>query len=340
MDAVVPLRREEPDDLFLVAASFEDRCRRAAEKLSSKFTARAIVFQYEDTLESVAGLANGRHLKSLLTASSIESPDVLPCRFGDPFSATRVLDIWLQDHRCSSREPCITIDVTCFTKLHILLLLRLLEERLPQARIRILYTEPQAYATAFGRKLTYGISDTFYIPLNSGHNWGRAAALFVFLGHEPLRAERVIEEIEAEETILIQGEPGYSPEMARMSERMNRYLLNRAWYNGEFKLASCSTYEFTEVATLLSGLVNELDARGIGTFYVAPLGTKLQALGIDYVRRALPEKRLIVAYPAPARYEKKYYSQGMGPTYSALLIPRPEARVPKVICTDAGYDID
>lgn len=336
-DRIYSVRDSMPDDLFLVAASFEPRSVRASELITTDFAIKSVVFQYEDTLDSEAGRLNTRRLKDLIDKNCGHLPSILPCKFSEPFSAVRVFERWLQENPYESKEPCITIDVTCFTKLHLLLLLKTFEERIPQATVRILYTEPYAYATAFGRQLSHGILDTFYIPLNSGEGWSERAALIVFLGHEPVRVERVIEEVEADETVLIQGRPGFSPEISRMSERLHRYLLNRAEDNAEFSLAACSTYNFDEVGELLAGLLDHFVNRGLNTLYISPLGTKLQALGLEYLRRSRFSTRLVLAYPAPLRYERKYYSHGTGPVYSGLLFPSPPLQQTELIRIEDTY---
>lgn len=297
----------------------------------------AVVFQYEDTLDSLQGLANTGRVRTALETARCDSLHVLPCEFSKPFSVLRVLQGWLEREYTNSAEPHITIDITCFTKLHLLLLLKTVEERLPQARIRVVYTEPLAYATAFGKSLSQGILDTFYLPLNSGDKWGERSALVIFLGHEPSRALRVIEEVEADETVLIHGTPGFCEDMSSVSERLNRHLLHQARYNAEFKLATSSAYDFLTTAELLCGILHKLREKNIDTFYLSPLGTKLQALAIDYLRRLEQSSRLILAYPAPLRYERKYYSQGVGPTYTALLIPAPRISQAIVREIDGSY---
>lgn len=334
---VPAMRDEAPDDVFMCAVSFEERSVQGATMLKEGCARTALVFQYEDTLDSSAGIVNGRRIRSALDKSCLQPPLVMPCEFSEPLSVVKVLERWLDASGLSSGQPRITVDITCFTKLHLLLLLRTLDEKFPQARMRVLYTEPLAYATAFGRKLSHGILDTFYIPLNSGDDWGKGSALILFLGHEPSRALRVIEEVEPDQIILVQGEPGFSEEMSRMSKRLNRYLLHRAEYNSEFNLGVCSTSQFIEVAQLLRGVVDLFRKAGKDTFYISPLGTKLQALGIDYLRRGEPSARLIVAYPTPLRYERKYFSQGMGPTYAALLIPISSLPSPEVVEKDGVY---
>ena len=61
---------------------------------------------------------------------------------------------------------------------------------------------------------------------------------------------------------------------------------------------------------------------GCESVYLAPLGTKLQALAIDMLRRSGVSLRMLLAYSIPKRYERKLYSQGSGPTYLGVLFDK------------------
>jgi hypothetical protein len=117
-DQVEALRGDDPDDLFLVASSFEPRSIRAAGLLKRGACQRAVIFQYEDTLDSTGGIVNYRDLKKELKERSIEPPEDLPCKFSEPYSALQQLDIWFKKGSGFSEELIVTVDITCFTKLH------------------------------------------------------------------------------------------------------------------------------------------------------------------------------------------------------------------------------
>ena len=64
-------------------------------------------------------------------------------------------------------------------------------------------------------------------------------------------------------------------------------------------------------------LVEQLHALhegGCKNVYLAPLGTKLQALAVDVLSRRSDVGRLSLAYAVPDRYERPSYSQGFGAT--------------------------
>ncbi|MEW6104114.1 MAG: hypothetical protein AB1630_09960 [bacterium] len=316
---VEPIRKTEPDDLFLTASSFEMRSRRAPELTDTITFKNSVIFQYKDTLESFKGMANTNFIYSRLKKVSCEKPSILECELKDAYGLLEVFHLWIKDKGFELNRKYITIDITCFTKIHLLLLLKYLREKGKDNKIRILYTEPLVYASMMGKNLSYGISDTFYIPLLSNQNGNNKEALLLFLGHEPLRSYHILQETEPERTFLLTGEPGFTFEMAEKSRRMNKELIDRANYDNSFSKKNCSTTNFLDVKNVLKDIIDELFKEKFGVFYIAPLGTKLQALGIDLLTQELKEGKVIVAYPAPKGYNKECFSDGVGKTFSANL---------------------
>lgn len=330
-------RKNQREDLFLAASSFEPRCCRAGELLEPGAVTSSVIFRYSDTLDSALGLANTRSLTEDLRIKCA-SVDVLDCSFSDPYSVVRSLRPWLRDTRhLLSKRPSISIDISCFTKLHLLLLLEHLHREFPDqtADTRIIYTEPLSYAASFGRQLSYGIKDTVHIPFSSPSHETGQTALIIFLGHEALRAEKIIEELEPELIILVQGSQGYSEEMYSTHLGINRALLDRVKYNHQYRLLAGSPRDFLSLAAALEGMTAPLVQQGFGTFYLAPLGTKLQTVAFELLRRSNPDLRLLVSYAIPKRYERKYYSQGVGPSWAST-IPKHRQSVPQELIEVGG----
>ena len=181
------------------------------------------------------------------------------------------------------RTPCpaVTIDATCFTKIHLLLLLQYLHMELGTRRVRVCYTEPLSYATAFGRALSYGIERTVYLPYQPARHESTGVGLVAFLGHERLRLERIVQELEPDVSVIVFGEPGFARNMQDYSRRVNGSLIQRSRYDGQYRLVTASTKDPFAVARMLRDEVEKIRASGYDTVYIAALGTKLQALGID-----------------------------------------------------------
>lgn len=300
------------EDLFLAATSFEPRSMNLGSLWKHESVERSLVFRYADTLDIELGRRHTEQLVGLLKSKSRQF-EVIDCSFSDPYSVVRGLLYWRKEKRLEGESiKSITIDITCFTKLQLLLLLRTLRAEFSGAQIRITYTEPRLYASSYRRPLSYGVANTFYIPYVTPRVPAGQSALFLFLGHELLRAEKVVDELEPEVTILIQGEPGYSKEMVATSHKNNRVLLSKVKYDHQYRLMSTSCYDFESAAGKILGLIRNFKGLGFGSFYLAPLGTKLQCLAFDIVSLICRDERLLLAYAMPHRYERKYYSQGVG----------------------------
>lgn len=339
--SIQSIQNSRADDIYLVAASFEPRSIKASSLYEKNSVNKAVIFQYEDTLDSTLGIINTRKLKDTLKSVSVQKYDVLSCNFKDIYSVNKQFRLWLENNPINSNPPNISIDISCFTKLHLLLLFRFLKDSIPNARLRIIYTEPLSYATAFGKALSHGILDTVYLPFQSGRSTNDLSALIMFLGHEHIRAEKIVEETEPDDTILVIGRPGFSPEMCRMSEKLNRCLLTRIKYDHQFHIAYTSTRDFWEVATFLFNLISYLHKnKKISTFYIAPLGTKLQAVGLYFALQNLdPNIRIVITYSIPKRYEKSSYSQGIGPSYSATFNLKIHPETVEVLLENNQYSI-
>lgn len=316
-DASFDLKSE--GELYVAASSFEPRCTRTSSLLRGSRFQHGLIFQYEDTLDNLAGRHNLQEMRRKLFPELATTLDILPCRFGDPYSAVRVLNQFLEYKGVSLTIDGITIDITCFTKIHLLLLLRYFKSVLHLDEIRICYTEPLSYASSFGRQLSYGIDRTVYVPYQTVGRRTRNIGLVAFLGHERFRLERIIQELEPDRSIVVLGEPGYSSNMVDYSVKVNESILHRASYDGQYKIISSSTTNYDESYALLEQELIYLKDAGCDTIYFAPLGTKLQAVSFEMLRRAVVNTRMLLAYTIPRTYERNLYSQGSGRTFVGLI---------------------
>jgi len=307
-----------PNDTYIVASSFEPRSVHATSLIEPNGFGRAIVFSYHDTLDSVLGRANMREIRKLLVAANIPC-EVLPCLFSDPYSAVRVFDRFLRDRRVTNLGT-ISLDITCFTKLHLLTLLQYLESRNIASSLNVIYTEPLSYGTAHGRPLSYGIEKAVYLPYRPvPQRASSRVGLVAFLGHERMRVERIVQELEPDVAVIVFGEPGFTRDIEDHSLRVNESLISRAEYDQHYRLVQMPVKDILQAALRLQTEVKRMVEDGCGSIYFAPLGTKIQALAIDLLRRSNIDARMVLAYSIPRRYERTLYSQGNGPTYRAWL---------------------
>ncbi|MDE0621307.1 MAG: hypothetical protein OXH83_06515 [Bryobacterales bacterium] len=316
MAALDPVNRIEVDrdnaGLFLVAGSFEPRSVRAASLLDGS-VGRSVVFAYNDTLDSESGRRYTREIQDCLHAKA-RAVDVLACQVSDPFSAVRAFHTYVTRERLVGTVRSVVLDATCFTKLHLLLLLRFLSDWLGVEVTRVCYTKPLVYATAFGKELSYGIRKTVYLPYHGSERARSGTGLIALLGHEPRRVERIVQEVEPDRCVVLIGDPGFTGDMAEYSKRANASLIRRANYDRHYRQAVAPTDDIDLCVDVLAREINTLHEDGCGNVYVAPLGTKLQALALDVLRRRNDMGWISLAYAVPDRYERRSYSQGFGTT--------------------------
>ena len=315
----VGIQNEEVPETFLVASSFEPRSLRTTELVRDGTFEQAVVFDYEDTLDTVMGRHHRQSIRGLLGRGKAERVDVLPCNYGDPYSTLRGLNAFLGEEGRDAGMRSVTVDATCFTKLHLLLLLRYLHTERCVDRIRICYTEPLAYATAFGRDLSYGVRRTVYVPYQLREHRSSRVGLIAFLGHERLRVERIIQELEPELSVVVFGEPGFARSMEDESRRVNDSIFHRARYDRQYQVASAPAGDLTGIFDVLKKQLELVLSHDCETVYLAALGTKVQALGFELLRREKYPIRMLLAYSIPRSYERNMYSQGSGPTHVAVL---------------------
>ena len=303
------------DGVYMVAGSFEPRSVRATSLLPSGEFRTAVIFNYEDAQLSAIGRHHVTVMRSDMRQKQIDNVIMLGCRFDDPFAITHALRTLIAGGVVSLPVTSVTIDATCFTKLHLLLLLQYLEDECGTLCIRVLYTEPLSYATAFGRQLSYGIHRTVYLPYKPLLHRSMGVGLVAFLGHERLRLEVIIQELEPDISVAILGTPSYSDNMRDYSRYVNQTLIHRSSYDRQYRVAEAPTNDVFKSRDVLLGEISKLCADGCDSIYLAALGTKLQALGIHLLRRSDLNVRLLLAYSIPKRYERNLYSHGFGSTY-------------------------
>ena len=303
--------------LFLVAGSFEPRSVQVPKMLRGKID-RAIIFSYDDTRASESGRQNLREIEVCLRGKC-RTVSVLQCLVSDPFSVIGAFQTFITQERLTGEIRSVVVDATCFTKLHLLLLLRSLSDRLAVEVIRICYTKPQVYATAFGKELSYGIRKTGYIPYRGRAREGDKTGLIALLGHEPRRLERIVQEIEPDICVVVIGEPGFSADMATYSRKVNASLIRRAEYDHHFRLAYAPADDIDKCIDLLAVQLNKLHESRCRSVVIAPFGTKLQALAVEVLTRGKDVGHLLLAYAIPDRYEHRVYSQGIGETVITTL---------------------
>ena len=294
--------------VLITCASFEERCLGVPTRLPSNGRfASSLVCVYDDESE-----LRERHLKSMQGELSKRGPvQLIPTSESDPVPSTRELVVRLREILADVELKTILVDISTFTKRHMLLLLRFLDEARLLPRTAVYYTEPQDYVTDLYLPMSFGLASVSAVPgFIASVPLSRPTLLVVFLGYDGDRARAIYENLDPDEVRLVVPRPAYRPEWEQRTEHMNRGLIDLI---GEGALRYADSRDAQEVADQLA---TEILPPAVLEEYrcsVAPLGTKPQALGLYLFWRQVPRSFSII-YAQPLMHNEAFYSTGVGPT--------------------------
>lgn len=312
-NSILPINKKA-DDLFICATSFEDRCKRATELLDQQYYVKdAIVVLYKDTLIPKKRDINSQFIDKKLN-KCVSNIIPIGCDFRNTYSLLFELERKLKEGKIMLNHKFITIDITCFTKLHLLLLLKYLSQK-TKAIFRFLYTKPLTYCTLEGKdkKLSYGFLElvTTKYKIEPGANNKEGNCCIFFLGHEFERTYKAFELLEPTDYWVIQGVPGYNIQMETYSRRENEFFIKEAEALGRYKYASAE--DPVGVVECLKGILQKEEDKESLIF--VPCGTKPQTLGIFMFSEIVEGFNLKISYPMPKSYNAESYSRYVGKTY-------------------------
>jgi hypothetical protein len=297
--------QEQLDNLMFSAASFEDRCLAAPWLLYKEGyrTQDAIMFCYEhpDLRELRERRVN--RLQEILRAVTRNHVEVISCDLYHPeVSFQRLCASTRFAELCCSATQC-TVDTSTFTKMHLLMLLRILDryECLPR---RLLYTRTRHPIFS---KLTEGILGVATIPGYAGNiSPRRHTKLLMFLGFEAERAMAIWRTFEPSETVAVMSVLSQVPQWEKRMMEVHRFLLSMPGVRVEVVAADSPG----ATARLIRSERTESQDRF--DLCIVPLGTKAEVIGIYEAVRKMPEVQL--AYCPPLSYLPNYPRRGVGKT--------------------------
>ena len=298
-----------PDGAVLVTcSSHEDRCRGFAARAEGWLPSEVVLFHYDD--ENPIREQNHRRMESAfrktgcqLTALRFTETDAVASLRDNLQKLREAVD------RCDSRA--IVIDISVFTKRHLLMMLRWLDDSGLWDRLYVVYSEPDDYLVSEFVPLSFGLKSLQPTPgFSACPDLSRPVHLVMFLGYEGDRALAVYEQIQPLKTTLAVPHPPYRPNWTGRTERFNRDLLTLA---GAQAVRAVDALDpdgaSAALAEVLGGSGRDDFAR-----IVCPLGTKPQTLGIyDYVRKT--DDPPAIVYAGPLRHNHTFYSRGIGETW-------------------------
>jgi len=300
------------DSLFIACPSYEDRSVAVAERLSADYVVdRVVLFtsvEYSDKGKFPSHLQRNKH--ALEKACSLGLTTLNFC-MDQPIRSMVEFEKLCRHWHELSRLESITVDVSTFPRQELIVLLRVLESLPHLPRIRLFYTEPGEYGTETPSGwLTRGVKSVRTVPGFGGiQQPGKKKLLIMFLGHEDERAAITWKRHQPETTITIFPDPNYRKELNGIVERTHQILFT--------KLASAKIYAPVAARGIeeAQNAVLELWEEYQKTHFlvVAPLGTKLQSLGV--YRAAKLKRDIQITYAVPSVYNFNAYSEGVGTTW-------------------------
>jgi len=231
-------------------------------------------------------------------------PEVLWCDKADPLDGILNFKEFLKSIQEDPKR--ITIDITAFTKQYLLVLLYFLGKNYPNAAIRTLYTRGR-YKYSKKHPLSWGIKEITTVPFFSfSVHPEKEKLLVLFLGYEGERAFSIYRTLEPDKTVAVIGYPPGYHGADIPSRKFNKYLLDLLPNKDIVKIPSLDadkTKDFLEEIYEKNKNYN---------IFLAPLGTKMQTLGIYLSLREYFKKQYVpniqVIYAVPFWYDERHYT--------------------------------
>ncbi len=298
-----------PDGAVLITcSSHEDRCRGFAARAEGWSPGEVVLFHYDD--ENPIREQNHRRMESAFRKTGCQLT-VLRFTEADAVASLRdnLHELREAVNRCGGRA--VVIDISVFTKRHLLMMLRWLDDSGLWDRLYVVYSEPDDYLVSEFVPLSFGLKSLQPTPgFSACPDLSRPVHLVMFLGYEGDRALAVYEQIQPLKTTLAVPHPPYKPNWTGRTERFNRDLLALA---GAQAVRAVDALDPDGASAALAEVLGR-SGRDDFARIVCPLGTKPQTLGIyDYVRKT--DDPPAIVYAGPLRHNHTFYSRGVGETW-------------------------
>ena len=217
-----PLAAEHlPDGALLVTcSSHEDRCKGLLTRAESWSPGEVVLFHYDD--ENPERDENQRWMETAFRTSGAPLT-VFPFMEEDPVESLRGNMGKLRGAVARSAGQGVVIDMSVFTKRHLLMMLRWLDDLGLWDDLHVVYSEPGDYPVSDCVPLSFGLASFQPVPgFSACPDLSRPVHLMLFLGYEGDRAWAVHEQIQPTKTTLAVLHPPYRADGAGRTERFNR----------------------------------------------------------------------------------------------------------------------
>jgi len=301
------------NSLFFVCSSHEERCLGIVRQWRGWRPERTVTFHYDDP--NPRRETNHAEMLSLLGAGQA-TEDIRFTEKDAVASFHRNREQLGSVLRLHAGAPVVA-DVSVFTKRHLLMLLRWLDDHDCWDRLWLLYSEPEEYEIESRLPLSFGISTVEQVPgFSASPDPSRPLHVVMFLGYEGDRAFATHAFLQPRRTTLIVPYPPFKEEWRGRTEELNNNLIAVV---GENALKSADAIAPESSLEVLQAVLGPMDERADTSRAICPLGTKPQIVGAYlYLRHCLDPPAVI--YTGSIRHNHSFYSRGVGRSW---IIQRP-----------------
>ena len=297
-----------PDGAVLVTcSSHEDRCRALLSYIQSWSPSEVVLFHYDD--DNPIREVNHHRMESAFR-KMVSRLTVLQFTEADAVSSLRDNMPFLRQAIDRSDYRAVVMDISVFTKRHLLMMLRWLDDYDLWDRLYVVYSSPDDYLVSQHIPLSFGLASFQQIPgFSACPDLSRPVHLIMFLGYEGDRALAVYEQTQPMKTTLVVANP-YRPSWTGRTEQFNHDILALA---GEQPVRKVDALDPDATSATLTDLLGR-SGRDDFARIICPLGTKPQTLGVySYIRES--DDPPAIVYAGPLRHNHAFFSTGLGETW-------------------------
>ena len=295
--------------MLITCSSHEDRCLGVPSRLEGWTPEVVVVFHYDDENPK-----REEHHQAMLTVFRNIGAKTVELEFTEASAVQSLAGNinHLRELIQTYPEHSIVLDITVFTKRHLLMMLRWLDDVGKWDGLILLYTEPEDYDVSEHVPLSFGLRAMEQIPgFPACPDTSRALHLVLFLGYEGDRALASYDHVQPMRTTLVIPHPPFRKEWEGRVQVLNRELL---------ALVSDDAVVFTDAVDPDSTMEALVEVFGTGQRHkdyakvICPIGTKPQTVGIYSFLRTCEDPPAIV-YAAPLRHNHRFFSHGLGSSW-------------------------
>lgn len=297
--------KNRPRDIFIQCCSFEERTDRVIKSINIKKSGETyFIFKYVD--ESKTNLRDKNYEEILNYLSKLTNNyHTILCESFSPTDGILQFKSLLNSLSLTLTGQKIHLDISCFSKLYLILLLKYIESCNPLT-IRLFYTEPEEYAVKWDEPLTYGLVDVVSMPAFGGHYLqDRESLLVLLLGFDGDRAYGIWERFAPHRTIILIGKPSIRESWEGRVEKFNKRLMDRLPKESIYYLDSINP---DSVQSSIAKIISKYNKKY--NIMISPLGPKPQLLGCYLAIR--DNKNIQLVYAFPKSYNERYFTKSAG----------------------------